>query len=218
MMYRSLFGVFAAVAVIAFGAVDASAQGVRFGPSYGFGYYGNNNMFWGPYTLPAYGWYYNPYVAPFPGYNILPPPFATYRMVYGYDVYESPYNSDLNNRRRDTVQLNYLPQKRDSLYPAVPFPRNETAVVGASPNANVFTFDVTVPTADATVLVGGTATKQTGLVRTFQTPALVADKRYTYTVEARWTDNTGKQQAQTTTFDFLLGEPTRHIVFPLPTK
>jgi uncharacterized protein (TIGR03000 family) len=203
-----------AIAVGAFCATEASAQGVRFGPSYGFGYYGNNNMFWGPYQYPAYGWYYNPYMGAFPGYNIMPPPFATYRMVYGYDMYDpNPYGHDYQNRRSDAVQLNYIPQKRDSLYPAVPFPRNEVATIQ---NPNVFTFDVTVPTANAVVKVGGVETKQSGLLRTFQTPSLVVDKRYTYTVEASWTDANGPQ-TQKTSFDFLLGEPRRHIVFPLPT-
>ncbi len=44
-------------------------------PTYGY--------FYNPYAGPSPYYYYNPYVAPFPAYAILPPPFATMRMVYG---------------------------------------------------------------------------------------------------------------------------------------
>src|ERR1700688_4093235 len=70
----------AAVLLGSLGVSNVSAWGPRRG-YVGPGYY--------PYPVAGYGWggpaypLYNPYVAPYPAYGILPPPFATYNMLYG---------------------------------------------------------------------------------------------------------------------------------------
>lgn len=48
---------------------------------------------------------------------------------------------------------------------------------------------VVVPTADAQVWFGDTATTQQGTQRLFQSPALEPGKNFSYTIKARWMDN-----------------------------
>lgn len=151
----------------------------------------------GPYPVPhwvptpTYGWqYYNPYVEPLPGYGILPPPLATLQMI---------------ERRFERGPLPPPPRVRAPLESAQDLVADVTR----------FRFEVTVPTADAVVLVNGAKTTQQGLQRMYVTPPLVVDKYYTYTVEAQWTDQAGVRRTEKTSFDFLLGEPTRRIEFPL---
>ncbi len=164
------------------------------------------------YAEPAfgygYGYYYNPYVAPFPAYGILPPPYSTIRMYYGDD------NRTPGIAGTTTNQLDYVPRMRASEFPAVPFqkPPVEAAPVDLKQR---FQFEITVPTADAVVLVEGAKTTQTGLHRVYMTPPLVADKHYAYTVEVQWTDEAGARRTEKTSFDFLLGESTKRLHFPL---
>ena len=149
-----------------------------------------------PYSDPAYllpGYYYcNPYIAPFPGYGILPPPFATMQMLYGHDW----ENRKPAPAARTTRQVNYQ----------APTPVE----------VDRFRFEIAVPTENAVVLLNGVLTKQKGLNRVYVTPPLVADKRYTYTVEVQWMD--GSTRTEKMSFDFLLGESTRRLQFPLKTK
>jgi uncharacterized protein (TIGR03000 family) len=67
----------------------------------------------------------------------------------------------------------------------------------------------------APTLVEGVKTKQQGLHRVYMSPPLIVDKDYTYTVEVQWMDDTGTKRTEKTSFDFLLGEPTKHLQFPL---
>src|SRR5947208_567308 len=97
-------------AVVVFGALGAGDAGA-FGPRRAaiVPYYGYAGPLGAPYLAPAYGYYYNPYVAPFPAYGIMPPPFATIRMVYG-DEYD--------RRGSGVNQLDYTPRMRATEYPA----------------------------------------------------------------------------------------------------
>jgi uncharacterized protein (TIGR03000 family) len=199
MMYRRSVGLLAAVLFGALSVGQAGADGPRraaivpygyaapFGAPYGYFY---NPYSYNPYgaPFPANGYYYNPYVAPFPAYGILPPPFATLRMVYGD-----------SERERTEVRRARPPEK---------------SAEDLSADVTRFRFEITVPTPDAIVLVGGAKTTQTGLQRVYLTPPLVVDRYYTYTVEVQWTEG-GAPKTEKTSFDFLLGEPTKHLRFPL---
>ncbi len=142
-----------------------------------------------PYGVP-YGWYYyNPYVAPLPAYGILPPPLATLGMVQG----------------------NFGPARYELRRDRPP----EKAAAELVADVTRFRFEVTVPTANAVVLIGGAKTNQQGLHRVYLTPPLIVDKHYTYTVEVQWTDDGGSRRTEKMSFDFLLGEPARQLYFPL---
>lgn len=141
------------------------------------------------YGVPAYSWYYyQPPVEPFPAYGISLPPFG-FPMVQG------------NIDRPRTMAWRE------------PSPAESAEALVAE--VTRFRFEVTVPTPDATVLVEGVKTKQQGLHRVYMSPPLIVDQDYTYTVEVQWTDDTGTKRAEKTSFDFLLGQPTKHLQFPL---
>ncbi len=188
MTYRRCVGALLAAAVLL--AAPSAVPAGEFAPR---AYHGYSVPSGAPYQTPAYGWYYyNPYVAPYPAYGILPPPFATLGMLDGN-----------LGRARNQVQRERPPEKSaDELVADV----------------TRFRFEITVPTADAVVLVGGAKTTQQGLHRVYATPPLVVDKHYTYTVEVQWVDDSGSKRTEKTSFDFLLGEPARQLYFPLKMK
>ncbi len=209
MMYRRCVGTLLAAAAV-FGALSAGqarageprraeiepyeyGYAAPLGTPYvspGYGYYYNPYSY-NPYGMPfpPNGYYYNPYVAPFPAYAILPPPFATLRMAYGGDL------------ERDRPKMRR---------PPVP----ERSAGELLADLTRYRFEITVPTADAVVLVGGAKTTQTGLKRVYLTPPLVADRNYVYTVEVQWTEG-GVSKTEKASFDFLLGDRTKHLLFPL---
>lgn len=177
-------------------AADVSARGRRGGPA----------VIQSPYYVDPYvpGFTPNPYIAPLPAYGILPPPLATYQMIYGYDPY-------LGGRQRSTTAnstdaLDYVPRQRPDLYPAIPF--GKSPAVATDPRRA--RFEITVPVASASVLFDGAATKQTGLTRVFMTPQLVEDKFYTSTIEVVWRDEAGTELRRKKTFEFIAGETVTH--------
>ena len=186
MMYRRCVGALLAAAVV-FGALSAGQVGA-FGPRRAayVPYYGYAEPYGAPYLAPGYEYYYNPYIAPFPAYGILPPGYEAIRMAYGEQRTEA---------RRERP------------------PERPAEDLGA--DLTRFRFQITVPTENAIVLVGGAKTTQTGLKRVYVTPPLVVDKNYVYAVEVQWTDGAGAKQVEKTSFDFLLGDPTKHLHFPL---
>lgn len=66
----------------------------------------------------------------------------------------------------------------------------------------------------ATVWIGDEMTRETGRDRLFHSPPLDPDKRYLYTVRARWTDPDGKEHNQKTTVRVSAGNTSR-VAFPL---
>lgn len=77
-----------------------------------------------------------------------------------------------------------------------------TVEIKPMPEANlatrVITVEVRVPNESAQVFVNNTATKQSGLVRMFESPELPADGKYKYEIRVEWTANGKKQSAQQT--------------------
>jgi len=166
---------------------------------------------------------------------VVPQSYASpqgYQYSYWYDPpsYRSFDRYQLqpgNDYTRNGLPPDYIPQRRSSLYPAVPFPRNPNYYQYQTPNQwgdardareSTYTFKVTVPRTDATLLIGGVETTQKGIERAFVSPPLVANKRYTYTIEVIWADSDGKRKDQQTTFEFSAGDPATHLVFPLNGK
>ena len=137
----------------------------------------------------GYGFHYNPYVAPLPAYGILPPPLATWNMLYG-DT--SPYG------KRTTGGGGVRTQ--GSLYPSP---------AEAQTDRRRVRFEITVPNADAVVKFDGAATKQKGLKRVFVTSPLQEDKEYSVTIEAQWPyeDKILRRQK---TFTVVAGETVQH--------
>lgn len=68
----------------------------------------------------------------------------------------------------------------------------------------VMTF--TMPAADAELEVDGQAVSGSGVSRTFETPALAADRRYRYTVVTKWRPNAYTTMTRAKTVEFRPGE------------
>ena len=204
-----------AVAFLAIlGASDADAFGRRgpaviASPYYGNPYYGGFPYpYYGGFANPYYGgmgYAYNPYVAPLPAYGILPPPLATYQMLYGasYDPFYHGVRRAADDYSLRSDALDYVPRKRSSLYPAIPFGTQPPDREGADPTRA--RFEITVPAASAVVWFDGVKMTQTGLVRVFVTPALAEGKEYTSTIKAQWTAEDGATITRERAFDFKAG-------------
>src|SRR5262245_51303122 len=127
-MFRSFVAalVAATVLVAALCAADAHASGPRRSPAvpaYGHGYgygYGYIDMAAAVDPKQTHWYYPNPWVGQFPGYAFIAPPFATHRMLYGYDLGDADPHKQPVFTDPDTP-----PYKRPTIYPAVLFPRDK---------------------------------------------------------------------------------------------
>jgi uncharacterized protein (TIGR03000 family) len=190
-------------AVLLVGVVDSvDGQFFRRGPYLvSPSYYapGPINYYYSPMN---YGYpYYNPYIAPYPAYGILPEPLAT-RAILGTGTY--------SGARRTADEYGYdralidTPRKRASAYPAVPY--ENTPPVDKLADLRRVKFIVHVPTEDAVVLFDGAETKQTGLTRTFRTPPMEEDRLFSSTIEAIWRNDADKKEERKETRKFVAGE------------
>lgn len=167
-----------------YGAAHVGGVGA-YNHSYGQNYgYGHNYSAYRPY----YGGYGHGY-----GY---------YRPYYGYGAY-LPFGFGLGYYSNYYSPLDYGAAYDASSYPptaaygsaSVPL-TGDTQLAGPSsddrpPADDLAHLRLTVPE-NATVLIDGTATTQTGSVREFVTPALAPGSRYSYKVAVRYTDAQGK--------------------------
>jgi uncharacterized protein (TIGR03000 family) len=110
-----------------------------------------------------------------------------YPNYYGYNDYYPDYSSDYPYYYSNTTpyysDYTYAPTASDyqSFYP----PDGSTGAAAANNTALI-----RIRTApDAQLWFDGTATTQTGPVRTFTTPQLTPGKEYEYKVRVRWTEN-----------------------------
>jgi uncharacterized protein (TIGR03000 family) len=157
--------------------------------------------YYNPPPIGGYGVYYWMYVAPLPGYGILPPPFSMMNQYgYAYDPYGLGY-------QRSAEGYGYTPRMRVSLYPAIPF---EKAAQERLTELRRVRYEITVPCANAVVLFDGVKTKQTGMTRVFVTPPMQEDKEYTSNITVEWTDKDGTPRTRTRTFAFRGGDTVRH--------
>jgi uncharacterized protein (TIGR03000 family) len=160
---------------------------------YGRGPYGYRAPYQA-YQAPSYGWYqsYSYYSSvTFFAYSISPVSFASPRLVGG-DIDRADYQTPRGH----------------------PPEKSAEELVAEVTRCR---FEITVPTPDAIVLIGGAKTSQQGLHRIYVTPPLIVDKQYTYSVEVQWTDESGSKRSEKKSFDFGLGQPSRHLHFPLVT-
>ena len=152
-----------------------------------------------PLAPSYYPYYYHPYIAPYPAYGIMPPPFGTMNILSG----QGQYGRTDGNTYRSTRELDYTPRKRPDLNPAIPF---EPRAIDILEDIRRVRFDVTVPTEDAIVIFDGVETKQKGLKRLFVTPPVEEDRLYTSTIEVRWVDAAGAKHTRTEKKEFVAGE------------
>lgn len=166
--------------------------------------FGPRRTFAAPYyPSMGYGMYYPMYIAPLPGYGILPPPFTTMNL-YGYDSQAYFGGRSVDDR---AFTGDAAARKRPVLFPAVPF---EKAAEERVADLLRVRYEITVPSADAVVLLDGVKTKQTGLTRVFVTPPMQEEKEYTVTITVQWTDPSGKLQTREKAFTFLAGDTVSH--------
>jgi uncharacterized protein (TIGR03000 family) len=114
----------------------------------------------------------------------------------------------------------YTPNYYDAapLYPAPPMRRRQAYYVAPVAAQQFARMTVLLPTADAQVWFDNTATSQTGMKRSFDSPPLEANHRYTYTVKARWLEN-GKVMDQERQVHVQMGQNVTvnfHEIVPLP--
>jgi uncharacterized protein (TIGR03000 family) len=109
--------------------------------------------------------------------------YPYYYGSYGYPDYYSDYGST-----PDVYQSFYTPQVTAPVFPVA----NNTVML-----------NVAVP-ADATVLINGQPTTQTGQNRQYVSPQLTPGKTYSYEVTARWSEN-GQPVERTRTVKFEAG-------------
>jgi uncharacterized protein (TIGR03000 family) len=149
------------------------------------------------YVMP---YYYNPYVMPLPGYGILPLPPA---LLGPRSVFDAPQRTAEDYGYR----LDTPARKRPGLYPAVPFEKSPEDRLA---DLRRVRYEITVPFADATLLIDGSKTKQTGLNRVFVTPPMQEDKVYTVTITVEWSEKDGTARKREKTFTVVAGETVRH--------
>jgi uncharacterized protein (TIGR03000 family) len=192
-LQRCVWALLIAAAVLAsLGGSSANAQGRRVIVAPGYGYYQ------GPWT---YGYNYYRYVAPLPGYGILPPPFV---MMNEYGYGSTPQDLGVLST---TEGLGYIPRARNSLYPAVPYEKSPEERLQELRRVR---YEITVPVEDAVVLFDGAKTKQTGLTRVFRTPPMQEGKEYTSTITVEWTEKDGTARMRSRTFSVHAGDMVRH--------
>jgi uncharacterized protein (TIGR03000 family) len=160
-----------------------------------------NVAYYNPPPPEGYGVYYPMYVAPLPGYGILPPPWDLINQLdhanSGQGLGVQPVNEPLP----------YTPRKRASLFPAVPY--EQMADERRSQSLRV-RYEITVPFASAAVLFDGVKTKQTGLTRIFVSSPMQEEKEYTSTITVEWAEKDGTPRARSKTFTFRAGDTVKH--------
>ena len=177
---------------------QADAFPRRFGPTVGYS--------WGPAWSygPAVGYpYYQAYVMPLPAYGILPPPLATYNMLYGAGGARP--TDDFYYRSRDYNEP--APRARPNLYPAVPNDKKGDARVE---DLRRVRFDISVPYENAVVFFDGAKTTQTGVRRVYMTPPLEEDKQYVMTIKVEFTDKAGDRRIRESNFTVVSGQIVTH--------
>jgi len=164
------------------------------------------NPSFGPVTQSYYNpWGYNPYVAPYPAYGVIPGPIILGAWQHGSESAYSGRTAEDYGYARDEFAT--PPRKRNALYPAVPFEKTPGDRLA---DIRRVRFEIIVPREDVVVLIDGVATQQTGLSRVYLTPPMDEDRLFTSEFELRWTDEAGKAQSIRRTFEFVAGETIRH--------
>jgi uncharacterized protein (TIGR03000 family) len=154
----------------------------NYGQNYSYGHnYGAYRPYYGSYGR-GYG-YYRPYY----GYGAYLPfafglgYYSNYYspLDYGAAYYASSSYPQISAYGSDNIPLTSDPQAANP------------SSADRPPSDDLAHLQLTVPE-NATVLIDGTATTQTGSVREFVTPALAPGSRYSYKIAVRYTDAQGK--------------------------
>jgi len=169
-------------------------------PSYGWSGYPSSSL----YSYPSYGLYSYPNLGYSSGGYDDP-----YLGSYGGSLYSSPYLGDAGSSFAVPDLGTASGSYEETEPPAVTvLPNPGPAAVEPDRTARV---TVTVP-ADAEVWFEGVKMTEMGIVRAFQSPPLTPDRRFTYTVKARWEQN-GRAVTQTQTVRVFAGASV-NVVFP----
>jgi uncharacterized protein (TIGR03000 family) len=167
------------------GAYHAPAYHPYYG-GYHYGYY--HPHYYGGYGYGYYPYrYYGIYAYAGPYFNY---PYSYVYTAPNYYVYPS-----------STVYVPYVPNYFTSgsgIY--------SSGYEPLAPAESAASVELRLPVPDAQVWFDGTATTQTGIVRTFTTPSLTPGIRYSYQVRAKWTAD-GKEVEQTRSVKVEAGEP-----------
>lgn len=155
-------------------AGDAQAQRRGYGGGGNSPYY---SMGAGPGGYYSHSGYYNSYY----GGRAYSPYYAGYGYGSGYyPGYYQPYGGAVVTLNRD-----YYATPNYAANPAV----TQSFYSGPAMVQQPVTMTVIVPTANAQVWFGDTATTLQGTERVFHSPPLVPGNNYTYTIKAQWMEN-----------------------------
>jgi uncharacterized protein (TIGR03000 family) len=146
--------------------------------------------FYSPYYYLRHGSYYEPnyYGSTYPTWDSSAFGPGTVYSPAEYSPYDylrhGTYSWPGYNGYYGPSGVRYNPYRSTSLY----YSPTTTTMADDAKSAAV---EVRVP-ANAEVWIDGTATKQKGETRTFETPAFRPGSSFTYDIRARWTDSGGK--------------------------
>jgi uncharacterized protein (TIGR03000 family) len=168
---------------------DSSFAQFRRG-GFGRGGYGQGN--YGGYGQGNYGGYGQGSYGGYGQGNYLGSPYGS-----GYNVNPYAYSSPIYNSGYTTV----IPGS--GVYQAAYPPQGAVQGQGTIDASRCY-IHVHVP-ANAQVMFDNTPTQQTGMDRTFMSPALDNNQNYTYQISARWMDN-GQQRNETRTVRLIQGQ------------
>jgi len=161
----------------------------RGGYGYGYGGYGYGFGFGFPAATGSFWTNGNSlYGPPIPTYAPTPGAFGgsqAHKTYFMQNLYGSGYlNHNWFGYQKPTPPPGWA---RISVHPPVVYLATEYRVMPV--NAKCCRFQMKLPSAEAELWIGQTATKHRGLDRDFETPELDANKNYSYEFIARWSEN-----------------------------
>ena len=190
----------------------AAPKAVRLSGSWCFLHYPSGGPFMGgplmqPYS-PYTNYYYTyptdmPYVAPYPAYGILPPPFVT---AHYYESRKIQYSSG-KTAEDYGYRIDGQPRLREARY--IRRCRSSRRRGSGWPICGRVRYEIEVPFANAVVYIDGAKTKQTGLKRVYVTPPMQEDRYYTATIKVEWVDQFQKTRQREQSFNFVAGQTVR---------
>jgi uncharacterized protein (TIGR03000 family) len=182
-LYPGVLSLAAAVLVLLCNPAESFGQGRGSRGIGGIGYsYGTSPYYYSGYGYRSYSpYYYNSFAPGYSGYyrGYYPGYYGGYSYPGNYGYYNSNYYSNGYYASTPNVSTyqSYYPSEGVTGTSNAPAPDNRTVVVS-----------VRVP-ADAEVWFGDFKTSATGMERVFVSPPLAPDQTYTYTIRARWNEN-----------------------------
>jgi len=174
-------------------------------PGYGSTYYGNSYPSYGYYgsSYPGYGSTY--YGNSYPSYGYYGSTYPSYGYTGSYYPSSSSWNSGYSGSFYASPGMSYSYPSNMSYYGTADTQYGSGNYSGSTgypygslsgETSNRAFLSLRLPVPDAEVWIEGDKTQQMGFMRTYVSPPLDTDKRYSYEIKARWNEN-GREVTRT---------------------